>query len=331
MTIELDPQKITDAIVASGVSGEAATEGASLVEAFIKALPEYEDTAWETVGVELVWFMALEPKTLIVGACDRTMRDPRGQVWTAEFKSKKPPRIKKDGTPYQGDREEDWLADPNLHCQLRVYALAMREATYLQQCTPQEMAIDTVPIDGVRKFELSCSDPHILIRAVNKSVPPVVWPVDRTLGRFSFPPVYVDATRDALLNATEQIRAARRRGVPWALPSLHCTNKYNRTCDYYAQFCNQGNHPQNGVWTAANHTDPGWKAISASGVDLNDPEVVVLSASSYQNWLQCAEQYRIVTSGAAPGEESYALSVGTAMHAGVGQVYRELMKGGDAQ
>jgi hypothetical protein len=52
---------------------------------------------------------------------------------------------------------------------------------------------------------------------------------------------------------------------------------------------------------------------------------VVLSASSYGNWLQCPEQYRILTSGLAPHEESFALAAGSAMHIGIAQVYREIV------
>lgn len=306
----MDMTRITDAILAVEAGPLAKEDGARLVEAFIEDMPRRPDTAWKTIGVECVWYMQLAPKTIAVGACDRMSQDDNGQCWFSEFKSKKPPRIKKDGQPYQGDTEYDWIAEIGAGPQLRIYALAQQLATF---------------VDGDRTFQILAPVPHILVRAVNKSTPAVVWPTQADGGRFAFPQPYLDATKTALLNMAEQVRAARRIGSPWAVPSLHCINKYNRLCAFHAEFCGKGIHPNGLQATTDKSTDPGWQALKQLNIDLADPEVVIVSASSYANWLQCPEQYRLLVENVAQGDESMALETGSCMHAGIASAYRELV------
>lgn len=305
--------RVSNAIIEADVSPLAREDGSRLVQAFIDGLGNYSDTTWETLAVERAWYMRLQPKTLIVGMMDRIARDPDGRVWGCEWKSKKEPRMKKDGQPYKGDTEADWLHEISSGQQVRIYGLAAQQATFLN------------PVDG-SKLTMGVAESRLIVRAVIKATPAYLWPQRPEDGQFIFPQAYIDNTERALINAAEQIRAARRhKTVPHAMPGLHCTNKYNRVCDYFDLFCSKGIHPTGDTWTGMGSTDPGWKAIKASGVDLADPDVVVISASSYANWSQCPEQYRILVGEYGPPQDSMALDTGTVLHAGVAQVYRELM------
>src|SRR5271165_767474 len=157
---------IVDAIIASGVPGGAAEAGARLAEAFAMDMPSRPDSAWRTIAVESPWFIRLEEKTVVVGVQDRLAEAvPNGIVWGCEWKSRKAPKIKKDGQPYKGDTEEDWLAEISGGPQLRIYALAQQAGTYVRE-------------DG-GTFTLSSPSPHLLVRAVVKSTPEVVWPTAR--------------------------------------------------------------------------------------------------------------------------------------------------------
>ena len=74
--------------------------------------------------------MWLAPKTLIVGVIDALKEDEFG-IYGVEHKTKGAPKIKKDGTPYEGSSEYDWLAEIGGGIQLRIYALAIQEAMFL--------------------------------------------------------------------------------------------------------------------------------------------------------------------------------------------------------
>jgi hypothetical protein len=305
-------ERVTQAIVDSGIGPVAAEEGARLVAAFIDAAPRFPDTGWKTLAVEVPWYMMLRPKTLVVGVMDRIPIDPDGNIWGCEWKSRKEPRMTKAGVPYKGDSEQDWLAEISSGQQVRIYALAMRRAHFVW-----EDKLSSTLWDGAQL-------PRLIVRAVVKAVPAYVWPTRPEDGQFTFPEPYLDATEAALVNAAEAIRAARKTGlVPHSLLGLHCINKYNRLCDFHEPFCSKGLHPIGETWTSPNSTDPGWKAIEASGADLSDPDVVVLSASSYGTWAQCPEQYRILVAGLGAPQESMALDVGTGLHSGVAQFFRE--------
>lgn len=306
-------ENITAAIVAADISSLAKEEAARLAEAFVEALPRFPDTRWESVALECPWYMLLRPKTLTVGVMDRIAQDPAGVIWGCEWKSRRESKLKKDGTPYKGDSEQDWLAEISSGQQVRIYALAMQRAVFLPFANKNE------------SLQLMVSQPHLMVRAVIKAIPAFVWPSKAEDGQFTYPQPYLDATEAALINAAEAIRASRRSGrVPHALPGLHCTNKYNRICNYHEPFCSKGAHPIGPTYTTAGSTDPGWAAIEASGVDLADPEVVVLSASSLSNWSQCPEQYRILIGGYGPPQDSMALDVGTGLHVACAETFRQL-------
>lgn len=81
-----------------------------------------------------------------------------------------------------------------------------------------------------------------------------------------------------------------------------------------------------GTLTLKTSTDPGWQAIAASEADLDDPELVVLSASSYGDWLWCPERFRLLMGDYGKAEESFELMVGSCYHKGVAEIGRQLME-----
>src|SRR5712664_2475820 len=165
---KIDREQVAAAIIASSVGPSAKEEGSRLAEAFLDNFDKYPDTQWTTVAVEQAWWMLLAPKTLIVGVQDRLAYDHEGRIHGFEWKSHREPKIKKDGQPYAGDTEDDWLQEISQDAQLRVYALAMQKATYLD----------------ARK--LGVPEPRIVVRAVIKATPAYLWPTKPETGVFTF-------------------------------------------------------------------------------------------------------------------------------------------------
>ena len=129
----------------------------------------------------------------------------------------------------------------------------------------------------------------------------------------------------AFIARAAAIRGARRSGKrPFALPGLHCTNKFGYVCGYYDRFCKDGLAPAESADVRHAPNDPGSKAIEFSGADLADPELVILSASSYDSGSRCMEKYALDASG-YDAEQSEALDTGTVLHVGASALYEHIM------
>ena len=312
MTFQIDTSKVSEAIAGCEKASPLAREASGpLVDAYIERLDSFPDSQHQILAIETPFFMWLAPKTLVVGVVDRISRDENG-IYGHERKTKGAPKTKKDGTPYEGASEDDWLNEIGGGVQLQIYGLALARAIFAGG-----LALGTYPLSAHAR---------ILVRAVIKDAPPYFWPRQYEKGMFALSQDQLIATENALVSAAEQIRAARRIPGPWTLPGLHCTNKYRRLCRHHEPFCGKGVHPVGGPFTSKATTDPGWHALAASGADPDDPEIVVLSASSYANWSQCGEQYRLDMGGYGPREGSFELDLGAAYHAGIAEIERQIME-----
>jgi hypothetical protein len=317
---KLDREIVIKAIVDAEIGPTVKEESGRLVEGWLASIDKFPEFKWKTVAVETPFYIQLEPNTYIVGQMDGVFKDEAGTIF-AEWKSRRAPKLKRDGTAYAGDDEDGWLAEISNGPQLGVYALAGREGAFITGCpTPDESGEETFAI----------SEPRILVRAAVKSNPVTTWPGDWRKGFFAFPGPLLDVVRTALLSEAASIRARRRLGVvPWQLPGLHCTNMYHRTCEYLESVCLKRTPPpvMPVGWRHPSDKapDPGFDVCQILGLDINDPELVVLSQSALQAHYQCAERGRIAYGGYFPGEESFEMSVGTGLHRGLGALYRQLI------
>jgi hypothetical protein len=316
----IDTEKVTQAILDAPVSPTAREAASPLVDAYLEALEGFPDTACETVAVEVPWRLWLDEKTLIVGVMDRIARDDEPGFFGHEHKTKGAPKLKKDGTPYKGSSEQDWLDEISQGVQVGIYALALQDADFIDK-------------GGTRRFA-RVDMPRMLVRVCIKSDPPVFWPVDPSRGIFSFEAAYLDSIRAALLSKAAQIRAARALSrlvnefsgrevvMPWQLPGVHCTNKYQRECGFL-KLCRERITPTGPAPHAFDPSNPAYPALE--GLELG-PDTVVLSASSYGDYAQCMELGRIISGGYFPKKADIALQVGTTYHNALANIYTQLME-----
>jgi len=332
---DIDRNKLTEAILAAEVGPGAREEGARLVEAWLEKLPEFPESQWKVQFVEAPFYIQLQPRTFILGQMDACFHDGERTV-LGEWKSRRAPKLKKDGTSYLGDDEQGWLEEITNGPQLGVYALAGREGRFLQKLGPDGKVPERFPLEqsflGPGEFfghHLGLEEPHIMVRAAVKSNPVEFWS-----GRFSFPGTLLDTVRAALISEAESIRARRKAGhVPYSVPGIHCQNMYRRTCEYLETVCKPRltppltpigwHHPEDKA------PDPGYDVCELLGLDIQDPELVVLSQSALQSNYQCAERARIDYGGYFAREVSFELEVGTALHTGLREIYRQLLTTGN--
>lgn len=308
--MKIDVNVVADALVACDIGGPAREEGARLVEGWINRMEEYPENKWKVIFVEAPFYIQLEEKVIIVGQMDAGFHTGEMAV-LGEWKSRRAPKLKKDGNPWAGDDEAGWLVEISNGPQLGVYALAGREGTFLPFDNPAE------------ELSLGVPEPTIMVRAAVKSSPVQIWQ-----GMFTFPTTLLDTVRAALLSEAVSIRARRKLGmVPYQIPGLQCTNMYHRVCQYLEPVCRPKATPPVEVvgWHHPDdkNPDPGFEICGVMGLDAHDPELVVLSASALGDHYQCAELARIRYGGFFPAEEQYELSVGTALHRGLAAVYRQ--------
>jgi len=311
----INRDKLTQAILDADVSGMAKEEGSRLVEAWLEKLPTFPEAEWLVKFVEAPFFIQLQPKTYIVGqldACFNAGSEVDGdQFVLGEWKSRRAPKLKKDGTNYQGDDREGWLEEITNGPQLGVYALAGREGTFLPQ-NP-----NSVELGQTLATAFHLAEPHILVRAAVKSNPVELWE-----GQFTFPGAMLDVVKQALLSEAEGIRARRKAGfVPFTIPGIHCTNMYRRTCEHHEDCLKRivpPLEPQD--W---HPTDPGFVVPRLLGLDRKDPDLVVLSASALDSNYWCAEKGRRDYDH-GHREEDFNLSVGTVLHTGLREIYSQL-------
>lgn len=157
-----------------------------------------------------------------------------------------------------------------------------------------------------------------LIRAAIKNTPPEFWEFRVTISAES-----AQLARHCIAVQADIIRAARKHDAPWRFKDNH--GVYGRQCP-----CTQDIVPVEGKpFELISPDDPGAAAVKSAldeHPERNTSELVVLSASAYQSSVQCLEKYRRSLCGEK--EDSEALDIGTAFHAGLSGWYKFLKDGG---
>ena len=321
--------QIASAIVASEVTAEQKRLAVPLVERYID---RFKDDAkkFKVLAVENPWYMWLDDHTCIVGVMDANRYDIEHERYEdLELKTRRAPRFKNNGEPYKGDTEQDWMNELAGSPQVGIYALARTRATFLS------------PLPPVGK-------PMIRVRAavksdgkVNKPSPIMIWP-SQDDGLFTFSEAYLKQVESGLLNAAHAIRALREYATfPWQMMGNWCTH-FGKPCVFKAKKLPNGSY-EDGVCTKGlngdyveplthlQRTDPGAQAIEAalkeypSGLASGRNLLVILSASAYGDFAHCAELWRLKSGGWFEKEESDAMNVGTAFHAGCAEFNRSML------
>lgn len=309
MTFTPNLAKITAAILAAKIAPTARETAAEIVDAWIQTNGEY-DATYRTVAVETPWAYRLQPKTWLVGVMDRHAQDDAGLLG-CEWKTGKEPKQNRDGQDSAWWNEDVWLEQMRDGVQLAVYGIALRKGIFYGKGRPYKIH--------------HMHNPRILIRLAVKSQPPRFWPTKPEDGIFQFPGTYLDIVERSLIARAEAIRAARRSEmIPWAVPGIHCENKFHRKCAHL-ETCLEHKNPPNVHGQIFDPNDPGSAAIVAAGIPVNDPETVILSASSIQASQECLEKYRIHSVSVGEKESDEGLDVGTGVHCGVAEYYRQQM------
>lgn len=289
----INPDQITAAILATNCPPLALEEGAALVDHWISL--NAADAEWNITAGECGFVFWVDDHTAVIGVQDLLTTDSSGLIGN-EWKT-------------TGARsEDDWYDDLVVGSQLAIYALAANQGTYYEK-------------DTGKTFTPDVAVPRIRVRAITKTAVPSIWPKENP-EVLTFGPTALDNTRSALIAKAESIRAMRRSGaVPWQLPGIWCTNKYRRQCGYYADCTNQ-RVPAGAQ--AFDVNDPAFSlAMPHLGDRMNDPDLVILGASAYAAYSECAEKGRRNTL-AGEKEQDMALAIGTVLHAGVAEFYRQL-------
>lgn len=323
----IDQQRILDTIVGLKVSPRAKEEGAELVDGWLAAHAE-ADAQFKIRAIELGFLIELDPRTYVIGVQDLITEDTIG-VFGNEWKTVKEP-AKWQGKDSKYWNESVWLKEISSGPQIGIYALALHEGTYYERTrVPQvEDGKGDLPSPFV-SYRFAVREPRIRVRAVVKSSPPRFWPTTpEEDGVYQFTEQALNDIRSAILLKAEQIRCARRAGhVPWQLTGHHCF-PFNRECPLYADYCSQHVHPAalpaSAKYALFDPSDPAAQLALPHIPEkkLFDPDVVILSASQYSLASECMEHYRVVAGNLGGKEESYALEVGTVLHAGVAEMYR---------
>ena len=311
--MKLDSQKLLDAILAEDVSPAAKEIGANLLEGWIsRFMPE--DLTRKVAAVECGFHIWLDEHTLIIGVQDAIFEDKELGILGGEWKTHKAPRVKLNGEFYKGDTEEDWLNEITTGPQLAIYALALHAGVYYES-------------GSTSAIRFNVAKPRIFVRAAIKSDPPVYWPT-KSSGIYTFEAKYLDSIESALASKANQIRAARSNTflVPWQLVGKQCFDWSREGCQFLKPYCEPHAHPQGKELECFNPHDPAYE-LALKYVDpkrLEDPQLVVLSASSYQLCCTCMEKYRIITGFSGEKDTSIHLEIGHVLHTGAAEFYRQL-------
>lgn len=301
------------------IDPQARFEGCRLFESWMTYTYDF-DIQFHTLAVEIPWFLPVDKFTIVVGVQDRIYRDAVG-IAGSEWKTAK-------GTTRYWN-EEKWLDSIKRNHQIAIYGLAQREGYFPASAFFEHPSGATVvhpdPLAEVL-IQLNIKQPRILVRAITKENPPAIWgnvviPIDRKR---------LNATKSALIVRGAQIRAARESGlVPWQLSGLHCENRFSHTiCPFYEKFCGEHNHPEVDYRAGIGLTDPGNASLQYAKtllrVPLDDPRVVILSASAYEDANDCVERYRLQGTHEYRGPYAQEQDKGTALHAAVASYYKIL-------
>jgi len=310
--VTLNRDAITNAIIASGVSGEAAAEGARLIDGWLDKIAEFPEVEWEIIGTEVPFYVALGDKCYVIGVVDALFRDTEGHIVQAEWKTRRSPKRKGNGELYANEIGEDgWLEEISNSPQLGFYALAGSRGTF---------------IFPDRTWEPRIEEPRIMVRAAIKSFPVEVWPKDGSKGIYQFFPAGIESVEAALKVKCRQIRAAKSSGlIPWQLVGNQCENKYRRVCSSRDGICKKHAFPAMRVGAAEEQSESRKLVYETLKLDPADPEITMLSQSGYESYSQCMElgRQRYECDG-SEGEESYELQVGSVFHVAASNIYRQL-------
>lgn len=327
--MNLNTDAVVQAIVDSKVSPVAAEAGGALVDAWISEKGP-QDITRRVLAVELGFILWLDDLTVAIGVQDAVFEDNEG-ILGGEWKSAAAPKKDARGRETAWWNEDVWRRELSAGPQIALYALALQRATYIEKKSGQH-------------FQFNSPNPRILIRAVVKDNPPRFWPSDpsdpETPEIYSFDQATLDSVAAGVRAKAAQIRCARRANlVPWQLPGEQCF-RFNRTCRFYKDYCSKHVHPTtlegNDKMLAKFDSDDPAAQLALPHVSrekLENPDLVVISASQYKTASVCAEEYRIMNGTLIEDkkESSLALETGTALHAGLGNFYQQLKDSQDAQ
>lgn len=310
----MEQEQLTEAILSVGASPLANEEGERLAIHWINNSSAFPEMNWAVLGAEVPFYIHLGGKFYIIGVMDAIFRDDVGTI-LGEWKTRRSPKYKKDGSAYEGDNEDGWLDDISNGPQLAIYALAGAEGVFL-------------PFENLNEdMKLGVVTPRILVRAAIKSIPPQVWPNNWQKGLFHFYPAAIDATRAALTVKCRQILQARHLGLtPWQLVGDQCVNKYRHVCGLRETVCKTHQHPAMrplGSPMEVRTSDPRKKVYEALKLDPDDREIVMLSASGYGTYSQCMEKGRVQYEAETGqvDEDSFELETGSVFHAAMAAFY----------
>lgn len=355
MIPQIDDSRIFNAILASGVESAVAIEqGSALVDAWAAQCVE-TDLKYRTLGLEVGWFIALDPRTFVVGAVDKlavertsiTERNTRTVPKSVDEYLEQEKSVPSapgfsttvvESDPFVFERKttsasktwtaEKWFEDLRKGSQVAIYAAALKWGTFiyrddsLGRCTEEVYKVES---------------PRVLARAITKTKPPMVWPTPEGAW-IDFTEARLNATMAAFRNTAAAIRAQRSTGVvPWQLPGFHCTLTFGftkRPCSAW-RTCHETLEYPVGDPT---YTPVGLSPGSASVVDHlvrtgripvdGFADVVILSASSSKSYQQCPELWRQESLGATEQESNEAMDIGTVLHCGMAEVDRILKEAG---
>ena len=320
----IDEDRIREAILATNESPLALETGANLVDSWIREFWS-DDNRFEILAVELGFVLELDANTIAIGVQDAIMRDAKG-VFGNEWKNVKEPRKDSRGRDSSWWNESVWLREISTGPQIGLYACALSGAKFYDR-------------EGVQYSFLERS-PRVRVRAAVKSNPVRFWPDENGSGHsgvYEFDERSLAAIRAGFIAKAEQIRCARRAKIlPWQLPGHQCF-PFNSECPFLKKFCANREPPTNLLegedkWVANfDPSDPATRLAlpHIASERFDNPELVILSASSYETASNCLEKYRIISGSLSEktnDEDSKAsgIAVGTVAHSGYAEVYRQM-------
>jgi hypothetical protein len=310
----------TDAILASILALDdapalARESGANLVDEWMGRFGA-SDATLRIRAVELGFIIYVDSKTAVIGVQDMIAED-EGGVFGNEWKSAKEPK-RYGGKDSAWWNEDIWLQEISHSAQVQIYALALNRGVFYEKDR------------GGIATEYGISEPRIRVRAAVKSNPVRFWPSSGT-GVYRFTDTQLAGVEAGLRSKADVIRASRRVNiVPWQLTGKQC-HAFGRPCQFLEQ-CRSGHYPVSGMESndklraQFDMSDPAAELALPfiPQTLLNDPDFVVLSASQYTLHSDCAEKYRIINSHLGPKGSSPEQWVGTVMHAGLAEFYRQM-------
>lgn len=309
-----------------GIAPQAKIRGLELVEAWLQEVAAF-DLQFPSIAVEVPFFIILEKYTVIVGMQDRIALDAVGP-FGCEWKSTK-------GTTRFWN-EDKWVEEIQTAPQVSVYALGQHEGFFDCAHVDVEAAmwaggeiIQPNIMSGQLLWQPKVKNPRVMVRAITKESPPVIWPTDTQHAFFEIDAKRLDMVRESLIRKADMIRVAKsRKSLPWELTGIQCGGHFFKRCAYEAQ-CKERIYPEG--YGPISMDDPGSAGLVAASellrVPLDDPRVVVLSSSSYSDTVECLELHRRNTLAKnQDDEEDGNLQIGTVLHAGVATFYKEAAK-----